>query len=299
MAWRGVHISQPARLKHRDRQLVIEQDDGEVYLAIEDLAWIILDTSQVSLTGSLLSALVEKGVVMIVSDSKHHPAGMLLPFHQHHAQAYVAQMQTEVSQPLKKRLWQVLVVAKIRNQATLLECFGRSRTGNLAMMAGRVGSGDPDNVEAQAARLYWSDLFTEFVRSNENDKRNILLNYGYAVVRAAIARACVASGLLPALGIHHASRSNAFNLVDDLIEPFRPFVDRLAYDRVLNSEVQTISVEDRRHMAAVLTENVVLGRERMTLLAATEAVAKSVVDAIEHNSAALLVIPVLEATAQR
>ena len=295
MAWRGVHISQPARLKHRDRQLVVVQDDGEVRLALEDLAWVVLDTPHVSLTGSLLSALAEGGVVLIVPDGRHHPAGMLLSFHQHHAQAHVAHMQIEASQPLKKRLWQALVVAKIRNQAALLAGSGGPQSVILLTMAGRVASGDPDNVEAQAARLYWPGLFTEFVRSNEDDRRNMLLNYGYAVIRAAIARACVAFGLLPALGIHHASRSNAFNLADDLIEPFRPFVDRLARGRVPTDGGQGTTVEDRRHMAAVLNEDVVVGRERMTLLAATEAVARSVVDAIEHNSAALLVTPALEA----
>lgn len=295
MAWRGVHISQPARLKHRDRQLVVAQDDGEVSLAVEDIAWLILDTPQVSITGSLLSALAENGVAMIVPDAKHHPAGVLLPFHQHHAQAHIAHAQVAISQPLKKRLWQTLVVAKIRNQAALLEQLGRSQGQALAAMAGRVGSGDPDNMEAQAARAYWSGLFSDFTRANEDDRRNALLNYGYAVVRAAIARACVASGLLPAFGVHHASRTNAFNLIDDLIEPFRPFVDRMAHDRALECAGDALSIDDRRWMATILNANAVIGQERMTVLAATEAVAMSMVRAVEHGSAALLSTPVLEA----
>ena len=294
MAWRGVHISQPARLKHRDRQLVVSQDDGEVSLAIEDIAWLILDTPQISITGSLLSALAESGVAMIVPDAKHHPAGVLLPFHQHYAQAHIAHAQVAISQPLKKRMWQSLVVAKIANQAELLAILGHERAGTLLAMSGRVGSGDPDNIEAQAARVYWSALFDNFVRANEDDRRNSLLNYGYAVVRAAIARACVASGLLPAFGLHHASKSNAFNLVDDLIEPFRPNVDRLAHSRANECENENLTLDDRRHMAGILNDTIMLGRERLTVLAATEAVATSLVRAIENRSAALLQLPSFE-----
>ena len=158
-------------------------------------------------------------------------------------------------------------------------------------MAGRVGSGDPDNIEAQAARAYWSALFTKFTRANESDRRNALLNYGYAVVRAAIARACVASGLLPAFGLHHASKVNAFNLVDDVIEPFRPFVDLCAHVRAMETEGDTLTVDDRRHMANILNDTAMIGAERMTVLAATEATAMSLVRAIEHGSAALLLLP--------
>lgn len=293
MAWRGVHISEPARLKHRDRQLVVDRDDGEVRFAIEDIAWLILDTPQVSITGSLLSALVESGVTMIVPDARHHPAGLLLSFHQHHAQAHIAHAQVAMSGPLKKRLWQAMVVAKIRNQAALLERLGRNPSRPLAAMAERVGSGDPENIEAQAARLYWSALFADFTRGAEDDRRNALLNYGYAVVRAGIARACVASGLLPAFGVHHASKTNAFNLADDLIEPFRPFVDKRAERHARDSEGDSLTTGDRQHMAGILNDSAALGAERMTVLAATEAVTASLVRAIENSSAALLVLPSL------
>ncbi len=291
MAWRGVHISQPARLKYRDRQLVVDQDESSVSLAVEDIAWLILDTPQISLTCSLLSALAGAGVAMIVPDDKHHPAGVLLPFHQHHAQAHIAHAQVGMSLPLKKRLWQTIVVAKISNQAGLLELLGRDRAQALRAMTGRVGSGDPDNIEAQAARAYWSALFTKFTRADDGDRRNALLNYGYAVIRAAIARACVASGLLPAFGLHHASKVNAFNLVDDLIEPFRPFVDRSAQARALATDDDALTVDDRRHMANILNDTALVGRERMTVLAATEVTAMSLVRAIEHSSALLLQLP--------
>ena len=159
-------------------------------------------------------------------------------------------------------------------------------------MARRVGSGDPDNLEAQAARAYWQRLFEEFRRHDE-DRRNGLLNYGYAVVRAALARSCAASGLFPAFGIHHRSKTNPFNLVDDLIEPFRPVVDRVARARVTAEERDEMDVEDRRHMAGILNENISIGEERLTILAATEAVAASLVRSIEAGNATLLNTPAL------
>jgi CRISPR-associated protein Cas1 len=299
MAWRGLHISNPARLTHRSRQIVVEpENDGPdghgepLTFPVEDIAWIILDTPQVSVSGSLLSALVENGVAMVVPDAKHHPAGMLMSFHQHHAQAAIAHSQIGMSQPLKKRLWQKLVCAKIENQAAVLRGIGSDHATALSAMAGRVASGDPDNLEAQAARAYWQRLFEGF-RRHEEDRRNGLLNYGYAVVRAALARACAASGLLPAFGIHHRSRTNPFNLVDDLIEPFRPVVDRMARSRAANEERDELDVEDRRHMAGILSENISIGDERMTMLTATEAVTASLVRAIDGGNAALLNTPAL------
>ena len=288
-------ISRPARLTYRDRQLVIDQEDGAVLLAVEDIAWLILDTPQISLTGALLSALAESGVALIVPDGRHHPAGVLLSFHRHHAQAHIAFAQINTTHPLRKRLWQAIVTAKIRNQAALLAILGRTQSHAVQAMANRVGSGDPGNIEAQAARLYWSALFSDFTREDQEDRRNALLNYGYAVVRAAIARACVASGLLPAFGVHHASKSNAFNLADDLIEPFRPSVDRLAHDRAMQVAGGALDVADRQHMAGILHDSIALGSEHLTLLAATESVAASLVRAIETGSVSAFKLPALAA----
>jgi CRISP-associated protein Cas1 len=294
MAWRGVHISKPARLSHRDKQIVVDQDDASVTLPLEDIAWLILDTPQISISGALLSALSDAGVALIVPDTKHHPSGVLLPFHRHHAQAAIAHAQVAMSQPLKKRLWQHLVVSKIENQAAVLAALGVPDAKPLKAMAAQVNTGDPENIEARAARLYWSKLFENFKRQDEDDRRNALLNYGYAVMRAAIARACVANGLIPAFGLHHASKTNAFNLVDDVIEPFRPLVDTCAWTQAKTACGTELTVEDRRVMAAVLNENCRIGKERLTLLAATEIVSASLVAAIEHNSAALLKLPTLD-----
>ncbi len=293
MAWRGVHLSQKARLSLADGQMVVEQADGTVRLALEDLAWLVLDTPQASLTANLLSACMEAGLVVVTTDASHLPNGILLPFHGHHRQAGMAEKQVAMSAPLKKRLWQAIVKAKITNQAAILDKTGRDGGKLVAEMARHVGSGDPDNVEARAARQYWSCLFNDFRRDDDQDRRNKLLNYGYAVLRAVIARALVASGLLPAFGLHHASIGNAFNLADDIIEPFRPFVDLLAQAQAPAKDDE-LSLEDRRAMVAILLADVSLGRDTMTLSAAVEQVAASLVRAITSADAAELILPTVQ-----
>jgi CRISPR-associated protein Cas1 len=264
-------------------------------LPIEDVAWVVIDTPQVTLSTALIAACMDAGMAIITTDQTHTPSGMLLPFHRHHRQAEIAALQVGISAPLKKRLWQNIVQAKIANQAAVLTGIGQNAAALLAMTR-LVGSGDPDNTEARAARAYWPKLFTDFVRDDSSDKRNGLLNYGYAVVRSAVARALVAAGLLPAFGVNHASVTNAFNLADDLVEPFRPFVDRLVWqlsDQGRDKRGQT-TVEQRRSLASIPTEETRLGSETVTLLVAAERAAESLVRAMECNSAALLQLPRLE-----
>ena len=292
MAWRGLHLSRAAWLNTRDGQIVVSQEDGEARLPLEDVAYVILDAPHATLTSTLLSACMENGVVIVTTDSRHTPNGMLLPFHSHHRQAGVAFMQTALGEPLKKRCWQRIVVAKIDNQAAHLEARNCGGAGAVRLMGGLVGSGDPDNVEARAAREYWSRLFYGFARSDESDLRNKMLNYGYAIVRAAVARALVAYGCLPALGLHHESVANAFNLADDIVEPFRPFVDSLALERAAGRERSSeLTIEDRRAMAGILMRDCRVAGETVTLLVATEKAAESLVQAMEGKSAALLKLP--------
>jgi CRISP-associated protein Cas1 len=294
MAWKGVHVSKPARLSWKDRQLCVAQDDGDVAMPLEDVAWIVLDSNHCTLTASLVSACMAAGVAIIFTDERHTPSGIALPFHTHHRQSAVAQMQMGLTLPLKKRLWQALVVAKIENQAACLDLCGRDGTA-VAAIAKFVTSGDPDNTEARAAREYWSTLFTDFIRSDETDLRNAMLNYGYAIVRSAIARALVASGLLPCFGLFHDSASNAFNLADDLFEPFRPLVDRKVFTLSGNGTRRDgkLSLDERRALAGILHENVRLGDETVSTLIATERAAEALVRAMEAASPALLVLPSL------
>jgi CRISPR-associated protein Cas1 len=292
MAWRGLHVTKRARLSLAEHQVVIEQEDGATRLPIEDLAWVVLDTPQATLTTALLAACMEQGVALVTTNARHTPSGLILPFHGHYRQAGVAAMQAGCSTPLRKRLWQTVIRAKIANQATNIDRCGGDGCALFAMVT-RVASGDPDNIEARAARDYWQALFPAFRRGDEADKRNMLLNYGYAVIRAAVARGLVAAGLLPAFGIGHANAANAFNLADDMVEPFRPFVDRVVWNLAKKGTVREgePSLAERQVLAGLPLEPVRIGRETMTLLAATEAVAAGLVRAFDGQSAAMLKLP--------
>jgi len=293
MAWRGLHLTKPSRLALADGQVVVAQDDGEVRVPLEDIAWIVLDSQQSTLTGTLLSACMAAGVALIATDETHTPCGVALPFHRHFRQSEIAHRQVAMSAPLKKRLWQKIVRAKLENQAASLQAAGRDGMQILREMARQVGSGDPSNVEARAARHYWTQLWPEFRREDEGDRRNRLLNYGYAVVRSGVARSLVAAGLLPAFGLNHASVTNAFNLADDLVEPFRPFVDFLAWRTADGGRPSRddLSLDDRRAMAGVLLAEAKMAEEAVTLLVAAERAAESLARAIEGGTAELLELP--------
>lgn len=295
MAWRGLHISKAARLNLADGQVVITQEEGEVRLALEDIAWIVLDAPHATLTSTLLSACMENGIALVVTDKTHTPSGVALPFHRHFRQGGIAAAQASMGAPLKKRLWQAMVKAKITNQAAALDAVGGEGSGSLRAMARLVGSGDPDNVEARAAREYWGCLFASFRREDEGDTRNMMLNYGYAVIRSCVARALVATGFLPALGINHASVTNAFNLADDVMEPFRPFVDVLVWRTIGQGRParESLTLDQRRTMAGVMLTNCVMAPEAMTLLAASEKAAASLGRAIESGTSDLLELPTM------
>lgn len=292
MAWRGLHISRRTQLSLADNQIVAKQEETEARIPIEDVAWIVLDSPQVTLSTALIAACMDAGVVLITTDKTHTPSGMILPFHRHHRQAEIAALQANLSVPLKKRLWQTLVRMKIDNQASNLTVCGRDAMA-LRAMVHLVGSGDPDNTEARAARAYWPRLFVDFIREDGTDKRNALLNYGYAIVRSAVARALVAAGLVPAFGLNHASVTNAFNLADDLVEPFRPFVDRQVWALTAEGTVRKgeTTIEERRTLASVLTATATFGAETVSLLTATEQAAESLVRAMQTSSTALLQVP--------
>jgi CRISPR-associated protein Cas1 len=300
MAWKGLHLTKAARLSLADGQCCVKQDDGEVRVAIEDLAWIVIDTPQATFSSALVAACMDAGVAIVVTDTRHTPSGLILPFHRHHRQGAVARLQAEAKESLKKRLWQLLVRRKIVNQSAVLEVIGAADAGTLKEIARHVEPGDPDNVEARAARFYWGRLFVDFTRDDPADRRNKLLNYGYAVARAGVARALVAAGLLPALGIGHQGAANAFNLADDMVEPFRPFVDHLAWKTSANGVGKDgdLSIEDRRAMAGVLLTDARTPEGSVTLLVAAEAAAQSLVRAFEDEKPDRLVLPEFAAAPQ-
>ncbi len=251
MIKRTLEISrEPAHLSVRDEQLILKRDGQTIgSVPCEDIGVVMVDHPQTTYTHAALAKLAESDAVVVICGRDHLPAAILLPMADHSQLVWRLNDQLNVGKPMLKQLWRQLVVAKIRAQARNLEIDQPARKKLLAL-AKNVRSGDPQNVEAQAARVYWANWLwqEEFRRDAEAPGLNSFLNYGYAVVRAAIARAIVAAGLLPSLGIHHHNRSNAFCLADDLIEPLRPLVD----ERVRELHRQGYEQLDQPAKAALL-----------------------------------------------
>jgi CRISPR-associated protein Cas1 len=267
------------RLSVANRQLVIERPDmPKATLPIEDLGVVIVDDSQASYTQAVFIELLAAGATVMVTGKDHLPAGLMLPLDAHHVQTERHLSQVQATEPVRKRIWQALIVAKIAQQGAVLEHFTPDH-GGLIPLSRRVRSGDPDNLEAQAAQRYWPRLFgKDFRRDRGADGINAALNYGYAVVRAAAARAVVATGLIPSLGVFHSNRGNPFCLVDDMFEPYRPYVDWRVKSLVLEQGNPAPDLSDRNVRAALLSifnETVRVGDRRYPLLLALHQTAAS------------------------
>ncbi len=239
MIKRTLYFGNPAYLKTTNEQLVIELKDSDTPQSapIEDIGLIILDHQQITITQALMAKLLANNTALITCDDTHHPTGLLLSLDGHSLQSQKFQAQIEASAPLKKQLWQQTIAAKIENQAAML-AFRREENKLLLRLAENVKSGDSENAEAQAAVYYWKKVFPEFLnfrRERHGPPPNNLLNYGYAILRALVARSLVGSGLLPTLGIFHRNQYNAYCLADDIMEPYRPFVDFTVYQIIRNN----------------------------------------------------------------
>lgn len=240
MIKKTLYFGNPAYLSLKLEQLVIktqsQEDDGESLtrtIPIEDVGVVVLDHRQITITQGVMEKLLENNCAVITCDSRHLPVGLLLPLVGNTVQNERFRSQIDSSLPLRKQLWQQTIQAKIANQAAVLEYSTSRRHGNMLAWVSQVKSGDSDNVEARAATYYWKTIFPErpdFLRGQFEDEPNGLFNYGYAILRAVVARSLVMSGLLPTLGIHHHNRYNAYCLADDIMEPYRPYVDRLVLD---------------------------------------------------------------------
>ena len=292
MIRKTIEIGTPgSRLSVANRQLIIERPDlPKASLPVEALGVVIVDDRRATYTQSVLIELMAAGATLIVTGPDHLPAGMMLPLDAHHVQTERHRAQIEATEPVRKRVWQALVAAKIRQQSVMLTYF-TGESGGLDAMAQRVRSGDPDNLEAQAAQRYWPRLFgKDFRRDRDAEGVNALLNYGYSIIRSAIARSIVAAGLIPSLGVFHKNRSNAFCLADDLFEPYRPFVDwrvKLLH-HIANGDA--LRLEEKPVRAALLSlfnEGVVVKGRRLPMLGAIEASAASLARALTGGDKAL------------
>lgn len=241
MLKRTLVFSNPMTLSLKNCQLVLAYKDdpnNRQTIPIEDIGVVILENQQVSITIPLMNALVEGNVQVVVCNDHGMPSAMLQSFEGNNLQGEILRNQIGVGEVLKKQIWKQIVEAKIKNQTALLNKVGRN--GDLLKpYYQNVKSGDTDNREGIAARIYFSELFGElFVRDRSLSGINLLLNYGYTILRAATARSLVSSGLLPAIGIFHHNRSNAFPLADDIMEPYRPYVDEIVYDLAMQGRLE-------------------------------------------------------------
>ena len=268
--------------------LVISEEHNELArVALDDIGAIIVHTHGVTYTNSLLVELAKRGVIVVLCAANHFPIAYLTAIEGNHTQSGRMADQIGASLPLQKQLWRQIVVHKIRMQASTLSAFGTA-CDRLNMLARDVKSGDPSNIEAQAARHYWPLLLgSDFRRDRSAEDANALLNYGYTVLRAAVARSIVATGLIPSLGIHHKSQVNAFALADDLIEPFRPLVD-VTVRRLVTNGHTTVSPETKRALAALLDFDVNLGTTRSHVKTAIASLCNSLVTSYANRKAKLV-----------
>jgi len=279
----------------KNQQLVYEPKDEEsIKVPLEDISVIVLENNQSSLTTALLSQCAEKNIAIFSCDNYHIPNGCYTPFHQHSRLSQIAHIQVNMKLPLQKRIWQNIITQKISNQSQLLEYFN-IKNFQLEMLKNRVLSGDSENLEAQAARKYWNLLFKNFRRDQKAlDPINIALNYGYAIVRGAVARSLVSYGLLPTFGVFHRSELNAYNLADDMIEPLRPMVDMVVKKLALKDELDvSLSISIKSALINVLNMEMILEQERVTLLHICDVMAQSFVKSMKFNDASCLKLPIL------
>lgn len=283
---------EPAHLSVRYRNLLIKSggvESAEIAIPLDEIAAIILAQPRVTVTLAALSGLATAGASVVICDEKRLPAGMLLPLQTHYTQTERIASQMAAKQPLKKRLWQSLVKAKISAQATALaRATGDDR--GIGKLAGRVRSGDPDNVEAQAARRYWEAFFDMpgFKRDPEQPGLNTVLNYGYAVLRAVTARAVCSVGLHPSVGVHHHNRYSSFTLADDVMEPFRPVVDLACRSIAARADVsEPLSKTVRGLMLESLFGTFLHHGERRTLFDILARVSTSLADSFKTGRASL------------
>ncbi len=277
MIKRIVEISSAASLHLKLGQMVIERkDEPPAQVPIEDLGVLVFGGNSISCSAALLAACAQNNVAVVVSDDKHLPASLLLPLAANDTQTQAIEAQVKAPLPAQKRTWQKIVKAKVKGQAQTLAITGVENK-MLLNLAEEVRSGDPKNIEAQAARYYWPKLFgTDFRREREGEWPNAMLNYGYAVVRASVARAIVGAGLHPSIGLHHHNKYNPFTLADDLMEPLRPMVDLTAWSIWRNppgasngdSEEQKLTKETKRAMLTLLTGKITIGGQRQEFIPA-------------------------------
>src|ERR1700761_4397946 len=293
MIKRTLYFGSPAYLKTENEQLILTNTDtGELKSApIEDIGVVILDHQQITISQALIAKLLANNVAFITCDSTHHPTGLLLNLDGNTLQSQKFQAQLEATVPLKKQLWQQTVSSKLNNQAAMLESI-RIPAKNIRNWANEVKSGDTENHEAKAAAYYWKNLFPDFLefrRERYGPPPNNLLNYGYTILRAVVARSLVSSGLLPTLGIFHKNQYNAYCLADDIMEPYRPFVDKVVVNIVrMNGKFLELTPSMKKDLLGVPATDVMINEEKSPLMVAVQKTTASLAKCFEGKQRKIL-----------
>ncbi|PVX31709.1 CRISPR-associated Cas1 family protein [Pasteurella langaaensis DSM 22999] len=294
MTWRSILISKGGKLSLQQNQMLIQQEGNEFTVPLEDIAIVVVESRETVITIPLLSAFGLYGITLLTCDEQFLPCGQWLPFNQYHRQLKTLRLQLEASLPQKKQLWQKIVQQKIRNQATVLKiCQFKVESDRLFKMAEQVKSGDKENLEAQSAVIYFQILFGKgFKRTADEHAVNGALNYGYTVVRSAVARALVLYGWLPQMGLFHRNELNAFNLADDFIEPFRPLVDLLVV-QLANEDKLALNLSPtlKQRLIKVLNYQLLFKQEKVNTLTAIDRTVSSFQSALTQRNADLLKLP--------
>lgn len=284
MLKKTILLENKSSITTKHSQLVIKSETKEGMIPIEDIGFLVLDNPEIYLSIPAMNLLIENNTAVIVCSTNHLPNGMFLNLNSHHIQQEIFRNQIEASIPLKKQLWQQTIIEKITNQGILLERITKSKN-SFEFLAGKVLSGDTTNMEGAAASQYWKSFFdnseselsmrTGFKRERFGDYPNNFLNYGYAILRAATARALSGSGLLNTLGIHHKSKYNAFALADDIMEPFRPIVDEKVYQLIQDYDEQELNTLLKSELLQILTRTVYFKDEKSPLMVGLQKTASS------------------------
>jgi CRISPR-associated protein Cas1 len=288
MLKRTILIENKFSITTKNNQLVLKSEIKESSVPIEDIGFLVLDHNEIYLSIPAMNLLVENNTSIIICGKNHLPNGMLLNLNSHHIQQEIFKNQIEASIPLKKQLWQQTIVEKIKNQGQLLEKITHSKN-SFAFLASKVLSGDSSNMEGVAAQQYWKHFpqpnleMNGIKRERYGDYPNNFLNYGYAILRAATARALSGSGLLNTLGIHHKSKYNAFALADDIMEPFRPVVDEKVFEIMQQFDEQELNTIIKAELLQILTRTVYFKEEKSPLMIALQKTASSLQQCFTGN----------------
>ncbi|MDX2188931.1 MAG: type II CRISPR-associated endonuclease Cas1 [Bacteroidota bacterium] len=307
MIKRTLYFGNPAYLSLKNEQLVVRlpaveknedlpqilKDEAKTSIPVEDIGMVILDHNQVTITSALIESLISNNVAFITCDKNHHPNSLMLNLDGHHLQSARFKAQINASEPLKKQLWAQTIQQKIYNQAALLQSQNINVV-NMHRWAKEVKSGDPENMEGRAAAFYWKSIFSKldyfkqksmFIRDRNGEPPNNVLNYGYAILRAITARNLVGSGLLPTLGIFHRNQYNAYCLADDIMEPYRPFVDHIVLNMISKGEkIDELSIAIKKTLLSLPTQDVWFGKEHFPLMIAMNRTTASLSNCFEGNT---------------